>query len=136
MRRTALLLSASLVALTALLPGGAVARPKKTAAASVVAIVTSRDFRVAVVAQRLNRGAVPTAEVRVAVAELVGGGWRERGERRLRETYFWRTVTGLRSICRLELATGSPTRPHVTVQLLRSPALGCGPTHRLALPAR
>jgi hypothetical protein len=140
MRRTPLILLVSLVALAALLPAGAPARGETNLAAThvaTVAVVTTRDFRVAVVAQRLDGGGTPTAEVRVAIARKVEGGWREQEELRLRETYFWRTLSGPRSICRLELATaGSPTRPHATVQLLRSPALGCGATHRLALPTR
>jgi hypothetical protein len=77
--------------------------------------------------------------VRVGIARRVGGNWRERGERRLDETLFWRTVTGPRAVCRLEIATAgrSPAfRPFVTVQLLQSPSLGCGNVHRVMLPAR
>jgi hypothetical protein len=104
-----------------------------------VALLTTRDFRVAVVAIRLNGGASPTAEARVAVAQRVGASWRESGERRLDETYFWRTVSGPRAVCRLEVMTAGSQpsfRPHVTVQLLLSPSLGCGRTYRLPLATR
>jgi hypothetical protein len=77
-----------------------------------IATVATRDFRVAVVATRLTRGATPTADVRVGIAQRIAGGWREKGETRLEATYFWRTVTGPRAICKLELATaGLPRRP-------------------------
>ena len=105
---------------------------------ATVATVTTGDFRVAVVARRLG-GSPPTADVRVGIARRVGGSWRERGERRLSETSFWRTVTGPRAVCRLEIATAgrSPSfRPFVTVQLLQSPSLGCGKAFRVTLPTR
>jgi hypothetical protein len=126
-------------ALAAVQPTGTGARRAVVASASrvaSVATVTTRDFRVAVVATRLSRGATPTAEVRVAAAHRAEGGtWREIGERRLGETYFWHTVTGPRAVCRLELATTSRPRlrPHVVVQLLLSPSLGCARTYRLPL---
>ncbi len=104
-----------------------------------VALLTTRDFRVAVVARRLNGGATPTAEVRVGVAQRAGGSWRESGERRLDETYFWRTVAGPRAVCRLQAAIGGSRpsfRPHVVVQLLLSPSLGCGRTYRVPLARR
>lgn len=142
MRRTAVLLGVSVIALAAVLPARASARAETGSAAkrvASIAILTTLDFRVALVAHRLGAGAAPTAEVRIAVARRVGGGWRERSELRLRETYFWHTLTGPRSVCRLEVATTSSRSrggPHVVFQLLRSPALGCGPTHRLSLPSR
>jgi hypothetical protein len=109
-----------------------------TSPAISVATVTARDVRAAVVAIRTSDGTIPTAEVRVALARKIDGSWRETGEMRLREAYFWRTASGPRSICRLEIATAaSPTsRGYVAVQLLRSPSLGCGPLHRFALPSR
>jgi hypothetical protein len=135
------LLSLSVVAL-AITPSaaGSPSHPAETTTKRVatVAIVTTRDFRVAVVAQRLDGGATPTAEVRVAIAQRIANRWRERSETRLNETYFWQPVTGPRAVCRLDVATAtSPTRvPHVAVQLLRTPSLGCGPLHRFRLPAR
>jgi hypothetical protein len=104
-----------------------------------IAVVTTRDFRVAIAAMRLNGRVPPTADVRVALARRVNGSWREAGETRLAETYFWRTVAGPRAVCRLEIATASTRalrRRHVLVQLLVSPSIGCGPAHRLPLPTR
>jgi hypothetical protein len=104
-----------------------------------IATSTARDLRVAVVAVRSSGGATPTAEVRVALARKIGGSWRETTEMRLLEAYFWRTVTGPGAICKLEITTVAapkPLRPHVTVRLLRSPSLGCGPLHRFAVPDR
>ena len=106
---------------------------RATAPAVSLATATTQDFRVAVVATRSSAGTAPTAEVRVAVARRVGRAWRETGELRLPETYFWKTVTGPRALCRLEISTASSrssSRPQVTVQVLQSPSLGCGPTHR------
>lgn len=100
-----------------------------------VGVITTKDFRVAVVAQRMS-GSPPTAEVRVGFARRVSGRWRELGEKLLDETYFWRTVTGPRAVCRLEIETAGPggrARPYVTVRLLLSPSLGCGDTYRIPL---
>lgn len=109
-------------------PGGPAAGVQRTAS---IATLATRDFRVAVVAYRLDGGGAPTAEVRVGLARRVGAGWRELRERRLGETFFWNTVTGPRAVCRLAIA-----RLQVTVQLLQSPSLGCGRTHRVPLPGR
>ena len=130
-----------MIALTMVQPAAPQTRTARHATAprvASVATLTTKDFRVAVVARRLNGGATPTADVRVAVARRVGGAWREWAEKRLDETYFWHTVIGPRSVCRLEIAT--PARPisarlHVTVQLLQSPSLGCGLTYRVPLPS-
>jgi hypothetical protein len=105
---------------------------------ATVATLTTQDFRVAVVARRLDGGGTPTAEVRVGLARRVGGSWRELRERRLGETFFWNTVTGPRAVCRLAISAGSSSsfQPYATVRLLVSPSLGCGRTHRLPLPAR
>jgi hypothetical protein len=130
----------SVLVLAVMLPTAAGARSEAPTAKRVAAVatVTASDFRVAIVAARTSEGAAPTAEVRAAVAQRVGAAWRERRELRLAETYFWRTVTGPRAICRLEITTTttSTSRPHVAIRLLRSPSLGCGPTHRLTLPSR
>jgi hypothetical protein len=110
--------------------------PPRTAA---VAVVTTREFRVAVVATRLNGASPATADVRVGLARRVRGSWREFGERRLGERYFWNVVSGAHSVCRLEIETvGTRRRPgsQVTVQLLLSPSVGCGPTYRIPLPTR
>jgi len=139
-RTTRLKLAAVAVALVTLAGMPAAAARDETRASSTrvatIASLTTRDFRVAVVAKRLNGGSAPTAEVRVGIANRVAGGWRESGERRLDETYFWRTLTGPRAVCRLEVATAGARpsfRPRVTVELLLSPSLGCGRTYRVPL---
>jgi hypothetical protein len=144
-RNLAFTFASTIVALGALATSLATATgaPRKAAAeaerTAPVATLTTRDFRVAVVVRRLTAGAAPTAEVRVGLARRVGGSWHELGERRLRETFFWNTVTGPRGVCRLAIASAgsSPSsQPYVTVQLLLSPSLGCGRAHRIALPPR
>ena len=74
----------------------------------------------------------------MGLARRVGGSWREFGEQRLRETYFWHTLSRPRAVCRLEINTAVPrsaSGPQVTVQLLLSPSLGCGRTYRIPLKA-
>src|SRR5215471_12824599 len=118
---------------------GRLASPAKSQSVATIATLAVRDVRVAVGAQRSSGGAMPTADVRLAVAKRVGSGWRKRGEMRLRGTYFWHTVNGPRSICRLQIATAGTRasfRPYIVVQLLRSPALGCGDVQRFTLPTR
>jgi hypothetical protein len=103
---------------------------------ATVAIVTTKEFRVAVVAIRLS-GVPPTADLRVGLARRAGGRWREVAEHRLGERYFWNTVSHPHAVCRLEIVTvgtrHSP-RSRVIVQLLLSPSLGCGRIYRIPLP--
>jgi hypothetical protein len=133
--------AAMFIVLAIVLPPATASRNDASASAqrfASVGVITTADYRVAVVAQRMS-GLPPTAELRVGYARRVGGGWRELGERRLDETYFWRTVTGPRAVCRLEIETAGPggrARPYATVRLLLSPSLGCGDTHRIPLTAR
>jgi hypothetical protein len=101
---------------------------------ATVAVVTTQEFRVAVVARRVTGGPAPTAEVRVALARRVGGSWREFAERRLGETYFWKTVSRPHAVCRLAIETAGTKR--VTVRLLLSPSIGCGRTYGIPLPTR
>jgi hypothetical protein len=106
---------------------------------ATVALVTTREFRVAVVATRLSGATPPTAEVRVGLARRVGRTWREFGERRLGETYFWNTVSRPHAVCRVVIETAGTRRAsgsRVTVQLLLSPSVGCGHTYRIPLAAR
>jgi hypothetical protein len=133
--------AAWLIVLATVLAPAAASRNDASASAqrfASVGVITTADYRVAVVAQRMS-GSPPTAEVRVGYARRVGARWRELGERRLDETYFWRTVTGPRAVCRLEIETAGPgarIRPYVTVRLLQSPSLGCGDTYRIPLVSR
>lgn len=128
---------ASLLAVLALSSPSAESQPGSPRIATV-AVVTTKDFRVAVLARRLTGDSAPTAEVRVGLARRLGSGWRELGERRLAETYFWHTVSGPRAVCRLAIATTGTRpsfQPYVTVQVLLSPSLGCGRTYRIPLSA-
>jgi hypothetical protein len=141
-RPVAMLGFATLVTLAVLQPGAAASRGTTLSTAQRVATVgtiTTKDFRVAVVALRLSGETPPTAEVRVGYARRVAGRWRELGEKRLAETYFWNSVAGPRAVCRLEIKTAGPggrSRPYVTVRLLLSPSLGCGDTYRIPLTTR
>ena len=113
--------------------------PQTVPRTATVAVVATQEFRVAVVATRLRGASPPTAEVRVGFARRVGGSWREFDEQRLRERYFWNTVSRPHAVCRLEIATvGTRSSPgsRVTVQLLLSPSVGCGRVHRFPLPTR
>jgi hypothetical protein len=102
-----------------------------SAAAKTIASTTTSDFRVVVRATNLGGGGgAPAAAVTVRSFERAGGEWRRTSERRLAGTYFWKTITGPLAVCRLEIRTTAAKarfRPHATVQLLRSPSLGCGP---------
>jgi hypothetical protein len=109
----AAVVAGSVVALVATQPTAARARGETplTPRYASVATLTTRDFRVALGAYRVDREATPTADVRLAVARRVGS--------------------------RLEISTGGSQqsfRLHVTVQLLLSPSLGCARTHRVPLP--
>jgi hypothetical protein len=105
--------------------------------AKTIASTTTSDSRVVVNATNLGGGGgAPAAAVTVRTFERVGGDWRRTSERRLAGPYFWKTLTGPHAVCRLEIRTTAAQagfRPHATVQLLRSPSLGCGPvsTHPL-----
>jgi hypothetical protein len=106
---------------------------------ATVAVVTTQEFRVAVVARQVSGGSTPTAEMRVGVARRVGGRWREFAERRLGEQYFWKTVSRPHAICRLAIETvGTRRRPgsRVIVRLLLSPSIGCGRAYSIPLPTR
>lgn len=104
-------------------PAGAAAASTKT-----VASVTTVDYRAVVVATRSSGGGAPVARVTVTTFGRSGGRWRKLDATRLAGPFFWKTVTAPHGLCRLEIATASSTggaRPRVTVQLLRSPSLGC-----------
>ena len=112
-------------------------REQAPATAKTIASTSTSDFRVVVSAANLGGGGgAPEAAVTVRTFERAGGDWRRTNERRLAGPYFWKTLTGPHAVCRLEIRTTAAKagfRPHATVQLLRSPSLGCGPVsaHRL-----
>jgi len=114
-----------LLALTLLLVGNpAAALAHRTGATATIATATSSDFRAELVAQRISGGSAPTAAVTLKTFRRAGGTWDVLDSKRLVGTFFWNTVRGPRALCRFELA--SANRPRVTVQLLRTPSLGCG----------
>jgi hypothetical protein len=107
-----------------------------SASATPIATVTTSDFRVVVTAEKTGSGSAPTATVRVITSKRSGRSWRRTGAHRLGGSYFWNTVTGPHAVCRLDIRTSSleaRARPYVVVQLLLTPALGCGAAQRFAL---
>jgi hypothetical protein len=123
-----------LLALTLSLAANAIAAPAHaTVAAATIATATSSDFRADLVARRAGGGSAPTAAVTLTTYSRAGGAWHTLATRRLLGTFFWKTVSGPRALCRFELA--SAHRPHVTVQLLLTPSLGCGKTTTMLLRA-
>jgi hypothetical protein len=105
-----------------------------TLATKTIATASSSDFRADLVARRSGAGAAPTATVMLRTYRHAAGGWQRLSSRKVGGTYFWKTVTGPRALCRFELA--SAAKAHVTVQLLVSPSLGCGNANTVTLPAR
>jgi hypothetical protein len=96
-----------------------------------IATSTTTDFRVVVSATKSGAGIAPAATVTVRAFERAGSTWRQTSSQRLAEPYFWKTLTGPRAVCRLEIRTGggrTGVQPRAVVQLFRSPSLGCGPT--------
>jgi hypothetical protein len=123
---------------TALLASGAATPARSSAPAKTIAAVTSVDYRALVTARQSSSGSAPTAAVSVSTFTREDGRWVLAHERRLPETYFWKTVTAPRALCRLEISTTAPNgsrSPRLIVQLLLSPALGCGRTSTIALAA-
>lgn len=124
------------------LAGGSVTQADAAARATsnaTIAAVASVDYRTVVTARPASSGAAPSATVVVAVYRRTTRSWTLALKRRLPETYFWKTVTAPRAICRLSIATAAPRntgRAQVIVQLLRSPALGCGRAFKFRLPGR
>jgi hypothetical protein len=135
-------LTSSLAVVAVSQPGAAALQSRARQSSSrtaTVAVVTTQEFRVAVVATQMAGASTPTAEVRVGIARRVGRSWREFVERRLDETFFWNTLSRPHAICRLTIETvGVRRRPgsQLTVRLLLSPSVGCGRTYRISLPTR
>ena len=105
-------------------------------ATRTVATSQTVDLRVAVVATKVSGGQAPSASASVKVFRRRGGVWQPFMSARLPGGYFWKVLTGSGSVCRLEISTSSGRSPggHVTISLLESPSLGCGPPRTLLLP--
>jgi hypothetical protein len=106
-------------------------------ATKTIATVSSVDYRAAIVARRASSGSAPTAVVTIETYAHAGARWKHTGSLRLAGPYFWKTLTGPHSVCKLELETGATgrTAPHVLVRLLLTPSLGCGRTQTVTLGA-
>jgi hypothetical protein len=103
-----------------------------------IANATSVDYRAVVTARRRSSGSAPTAAVTVTTYGRQSGRWVLLRTRPLPETYFWKTVTAPRALCRLEISTAASGRgraPRLVVELLLSPSLGCGRTFVIPLVA-
>jgi hypothetical protein len=114
-------------------------RDAVAAARLSIGSVTTTEFRAVLAAAKDDGGGSPTATVTLATWQRVAGRWRRTGLHRLTGPYFWNTVSGPRSVCRLEIRTagGQPVfRPVVAVQLLITPSVGCGRVHRYILAGR
>lgn len=110
------------------------ARPGPAAIpAKTIASLQTADYRVELSAVRAKGGAAPTAAVTLEVDVRRSGSWRRSLLRRLSGTWFWNTVTAAHAVCRLDLVE-APGTPKLTVQLLQSPSLGCGPAQVVRLP--
>jgi hypothetical protein len=111
--------------------------PLVPAASRVIATVTTSDFRVVLTARQARAGGgAPSAVVAATTSQRFGGRWQQTATHRLKGNYFWNTARGPRAVCRIGIRTAGaqPTfRPHVVIQLLVSPALGCGTTQRFQL---
>jgi hypothetical protein len=102
----------------------------------VIASTTTSDYRVVVTAEKHGPGSAPEAALTATTFKRRPGGWERIREHRLSGTYFWKTVSGQKAVCRLEIRTAGTRpgfRPRATVQLLLTPSLGCAPTANLAL---
>jgi hypothetical protein len=92
-----------------------------------VAAIATVEYRAVVIAHKIP-AEPPTARVTVEIETRAAGSWTRAAVHALRGVYFWNTVRGQHSVCRLaiETAAGTDRRPRVFVQLLASAALGCG----------
>jgi hypothetical protein len=104
------------------------------AAAPATATIVSANavgFRAVVTATKTSGGGAPSASVTVAAFERAGGSWRPVGRVRVGRPggFFWKVLTGPRSIRQFSIGTSSPDR--VTLQMLVSPALGWSPVYKL-----
>jgi hypothetical protein len=123
------------IALLAVLAGTLVstsAAGATTTAQITIATTSATGFRVDVRAQRTGAGKAPTATVALVTYRQTDRTLKLLSRTRLRGTFFWKTITGPRAICTLNIATARTA--HVTIQLLTSPAIGCGPATTIKLP--
>jgi len=117
--------------------GGSSAGSTSASATRTIASTTTSDFRVVVTAERVGSGAAPAASATVETFTRARGTWQRTGSHELRGPYFWKTLTGPRAVCRLEIrttGTAARFRPRALVQLLQSPSLECGPISEHPLP--
>jgi hypothetical protein len=122
-------------ALLAAIAGAVAVAPTASAATSrTIASAATADFRAVLVAHPTSGGAAPSAAVALVTYRRVTGGWHRIASKRVGGTYFWKTVTAPRAVCRFELASAG--RAHVVAQLLVSPSTGCGKATTVSLPAR
>jgi len=136
LRGSTITLVLAALSLTVAVAGGrAAATAPRTLAGSTatIASATTTDFRVAVVAHRSSGGAAPSAAATLTSWERRGDHWRRIGTHALAGTYFWKTLTAARALCDLRVVTARSTRPHVVVQLLVTPSLGCGQAQAFGL---
>lgn len=119
---------------------GAASAVKRTGAstppATTIASAVTSDFRIVLTAERLGRGDAPAATVTLKTYARATGVWKRTGVHDLGSAFFWKTVTGPRALCRLEIRTsGAEERfqPRALVRLLLTPSLGCGRTFEYVL---
>jgi hypothetical protein len=132
-RRAAQFVTLLAVTLALVLTASAAAA-NATRASATIATASSTDFRADLVARRAGTGNAPTAIVILTTFQRAGSAWHKLESKSIAGTFFWKTVTGPRAICRFELA--SAVQPHVEVQLLLTPSIGCGKTTSIRLPSR
>lgn len=131
MKRLTIMAVLTALSLAAVAAGVGAAGTPRT---QTIASVTATDFRVSVIANRTSGGVAPTASATVTSWERSSGHWRRSGTHALAGAYFWKTLTGARALCDLRLVSAArSTRPHVVVQLLVTPSLGCGKAQEFAL---
>jgi hypothetical protein len=99
-----------------------------------VAAISTVDYRASVVARKTS-ASPPTARVTVQIETRSSGSWTRPAPHALRGVYFWNTLRRPHSLCQLEIKTagGVTHRPVLLVQLLVSPALGCGRAQSIPL---
>jgi hypothetical protein len=124
---------AAAVAFATLADGAGPTAKPPLVASRPIGSVSGPGLRAALLAHRIA-GSPPTARVVVTTYRRDGAAWKRIASHRLAGTYFWNTVTAPRAICELQLVAAGSSRPHVTVQLLVTPSIGCGRAQTVPLP--